>query len=97
MDREGLHKPEISPKIHDLPRPERDKHAHRPNRKPLHTLVRTFVGVSQLLLPRPQVLHLRHDLVDGLFHPPQLGLHGFQLLGGLHRRPVLGVGADVDV
>ena len=95
-ERDG-NKPEISPEIYDLPRTQRNKHAHRPNRKPLHALIRAFIGVPQLLLPRSQVLHLRHDLVDRLFHPSQLGLDGLQLLGGLYRGPVLGVGADVNI
>ena len=90
-------RPEIRPEIHHLPRPEPNQHPHRPQRKPLHPLIRALIRVPQFLLPRPEVLHLRHDLVDGLLDAAEFGFYRFEFLGGLDRGPVFGVGADVDV
>lgn len=88
---------EVRPQIYDLPHPQRDQHAHSPERKPLDPLVRALIRISQLHLAAPEVVHLVRDFLGRLGQPPQLGFHGLQLLAGLDGRPVLGVGADVDV
>ena len=89
--------PEISPQIHDLPRAEADQHPHGPQGKPFHSFVGALIGVAQLLLPYPQVLHLLDDLVDRGLDAPQLRIHGLQLLRRLDGGPVARVGADIDV
>jgi hypothetical protein len=89
--------PKIRPQIHNLPRPQPNQHAHRPKRKPLDPLIRTLIGIPELLLPPPQILHLRHDLVDRLLDATQLRLDRLQLLCRRDPGPVLGVGPDVDV
>lgn len=89
--------PKIRPQIHHLPRPQPHQHPHRPKRKPLDPLVRALVRVPQFLLPRPQVLHLPHDLLHHLLDAPQLRLDRLQLLLRLDGRPVSRVGPDVDV
>jgi hypothetical protein len=49
------------------------------------------------VLARAEIVHLAVDLGDELLDAAQLGLDGLELLGRLDRRPVLCVGADVDV
>lgn len=88
---------EVGPQIYDLPYSQCDQHAHSPKREPLHPLVRALIRISQLHLAGPQVVHLVRDFLGRLGQPPELGFHGLQLLPGLDGRPVLGVGADVDV
>jgi hypothetical protein len=87
----------VGTEVHDLPSPEADEQPRGTDAEPLDTGVCALVGVAQLLLARPQVLHLAHNLGGGLFDASQLGLHGLELLGGLDGGPVLGVGANVDV
>ena len=89
--------PEVGPQVHDLPRPEADEQPRGADAEVLDPAVGALVGIAQLLLAQPQVLHLRHDLGDGLLDAAQLGLDGLELLRGLDGGPVLGVGADVDV
>lgn len=89
--------PKIRPQIHDLPHTQRNQHAHSPNRKPLHSLIGALISIPELHLPRPQKVHLVHHLLRHSLQPPQLRLHGPQLLASLDGRPVLRIGADVDV
>ena len=89
--------PEISPQIHNLPRPQPDQHPHGAKREPFDPLIRALVRIPQLLLPGAEVVHLGHNLADELLDAPQLRLDRFQLLRRLNGRPVAGVGADVDV
>jgi hypothetical protein len=97
LEREKTNIPEISPQINNLPRAQSHQHAHGPQRKPLDPLVRALIGVAQLLLAHAQVLHFLHDLIDAGLDAPQLRVDGLELLGGLDRRPIARVGADVDV
>ena len=91
------HEPEVRPQVQDLPDPEHDQDKGGAEPEPLDSVVGALVGVAQLLLPRPQVVHLAHDLGDHLLHTAKVGLDRLELLGGLDRGPVLRVGADVDV
>lgn len=90
-------RPEISPQIDNLPRPKTNQHAHRPKRKPLHPLVGALIGITQSLLPRPQVLHFRDDVGNNVFNAAKVCLDGLELLLRLDAGPVAGVGADLDV
>lgn len=89
--------PEVGPQVHDLPHPQRHQQKGGAEAEPLDAVVGALVGVSQLLLARPQVVHLADDLGDHLLDAAEVGLDGLQLLGGLDGGPVLRVGADVDV
>lgn len=89
--------PEISPQINNLPSTQSNQHPHRAERKPLDPLVGALVGIAQLLLPRPQVLHLADNLGHHLLHAAEIRLDGLELLVDLDAGPVAGVGADVDV
>lgn len=88
---------EVGSEVHDLPAPERDQQQRGTYPEPLNAGIRALVGVAQLLLARPQVVHLADDIRDGLLDAPQLRLDRLQLLRRLDRGPILGVGADVDV
>lgn len=88
---------EVCAQVHNLPRAQRNQHAHRPNSKPLHPLIRALIGISQLHLPTPEIVQLVHHLVRNLCHTSELRFHWLQLLASLDGRPVLGVSADVDV
>lgn len=92
-----VHSPKVRPQIHNLPGAQPNQHAHRPKRKPLNPFIRALVGISQLLLPHPEILHLLHDLINRLLDPSQFRLDGLELLVGLDGGPVARVGADVDV
>jgi hypothetical protein len=89
--------PEIRPQVHNLPRAQSNKHTHSPQRKPLDPLIGTLIRVPQLLFPRPQIIHLRHNLANDLFNAPQLRFHGLQFLARRDGVPVLCVGANVNV
>lgn len=89
--------PEVSPQVNNLPSPKPNEHTYRPKRKPLHPLICALIGITQLLLTRTQVLHLRHNLRDRLFHAAEVSLDGLQLLRDGVAGPVAGVGPDVDV
>lgn len=98
QDRRGeFHEPEVRPQVQDLPDPEHDQDEGGAEPEPLDPVVGALVGVAQLLLARPQVVHLAHDLGDHLLHTAKVRLDRLELLGGLDRGPVLCVGADVDV
>lgn len=90
-------RPEVSPQVDNLPRPQTNKHAHSTKSKPLHALVGALVGITQSLFARPQVLHLRDNLVDNILNTAEVCLDGFELLLGLNAGPVAGVGADFDI
>ena len=90
-------RPEVCPEVHNLPRTQCHEHSHGANSKPLDTLVRTLVGISQLDLTSPQVVQLSNNLGSNLANPLELRLHGLQLLAGLNGIPVLCVCANVDV
>lgn len=89
--------PEVRPQINDLPRSQPDQHAHRAQREPLDTLIRALIRISQLLLSCPQIVHLRNNLANRLFDPPELRFDRLQLLASRDSIPVLGIGAYVDV
>lgn len=97
QETEGANKPEVGPQVQDLPDPEHDQDEGGAEAEPLDPVVGALVGVAQLLLARPQVVHLAHDLGDHLLHTAKVRLDRLELLGGLDRGPVLCVGADVDV
>lgn len=94
---EWVNQPEVRPQIQDLPHPKHDQDEGGAQAKPLDAVVGALVGVAQLLLPRPQVVHLVDDLGHHLLHAAQVRLDRLELLGCLDRRPVLGVCAYVDV
>lgn len=96
QDRRG-YRPEVRPQVQDLPDPEHNQDEGGAEPEPLDSVVGALVGVAQLLLPRPQVVHLAHDLGDHLLHTAQVSLDRLELLGGLDRGPVLCVGTDVDI
>lgn len=89
--------PEVSPQVYNLPHSQRNQHAHCSDREPLHSLVRALICVSQLHLSPAQIIQLVNDLFRDLANAAKLGFYGLQLLAGLNRRPVLGIGAYVDV
>lgn len=91
------HRPEVRPQVQDLPDPENDQDEGGAETEPLNPVVGALVGVAQLLLARPQVVHLAHNLGYHLLHTAKVSLDRLELLGGLNRRPVLCVGTDVDV
>ena len=80
-----------------MPAPEADEEHGGANAEVLDAAVGALVGVAQLLLAGAQVIHLADDFGHHLLDAAQLRLDGLELLGGLDGRPVLGVGADVDV
>jgi len=90
-------RPEISPQVHNLPGPQPNKQPSSAHAKPLDASIRALVGISQLLLPRAEVVHFLDNLGHHLLHAAEFGLYGFELFGGLDGGPVLSVGADVDV
>lgn len=96
LDKER-HEPEVCAQVQNLPHPQRHQDDGGAKPKPLDTGVGALVGVSQLLFPGSQVIHLADDLDHHLLHPAQISLDGLELLGGLDGGPVLGVGANVDV
>lgn len=89
--------PEVRPQIDHLPRTQSQQSKHHGNRKPLNTLIRTLVGISQLLLARPEILHLVNNFANNLLNTLQLNLNRLELLGGLDRGPIARVGANVDI
>jgi hypothetical protein len=89
--------PEVSSEVHDLPSPKSNKHTHSAQRKPLDSLVGTLIGITQLLLATPQVVHLCYNLANRLLDPPEFGFYRLQLVDGLDGVPVLCVGANVNV
>jgi hypothetical protein len=89
--------PKVRPQIDHLPRAQADQHSHRAQRKPLHALIRALIRVPQLLLSRPQIVHLGDNLTDRLLDAPQLRLDRLELLAGGNGVPVLGIGSYVDV
>lgn len=91
------HEPEVCPQVHNLPAPETNEQEGRAKAKPLDTRVGALVGVAQLLLAHAQVVHLLDNLAQHLLDAPQLSLDWLELLVGLNRRPVLGIGADIDI
>lgn len=96
-NQETRNRPEVCPEIQNLPHPQPDEKEGGAKAEPLDAVVGALVGVAQLLLPCPQVVHLADNLLDHLLHAPQVRLDGLELLRCLDRRPVLGVGADVDI
>lgn len=88
---------EVGAQIHNLPNPQTDEQHGCSDAEPLDAGVGAFVGVAQLLLTRTQVVHLCHDLGNGLFDATQLSFDGLQLLSGLNSGPVLGVGTNINV
>lgn len=91
------HEPEVRSQVQDLPDPEHDQDESGAEAEPLDPVVGALVCVAQLLLARPQVVHLAHDLGDHLLHTAKVSLDRLELFGGLDRGPVLCVGTDVDV
>jgi hypothetical protein len=89
--------PEVGPQIDNLPRTQRDQHAHSTQSKPLDALIRALIGIPQLLLACPQVIHLGDNLANHLLDPAQLCLDRLQLLARRDGIPVLGIGSYVDV
>ncbi len=89
--------PEVGPEIQNLPPPEPDEQEGGAEAEQLDAGVGALIGVAQLLLAHPKVVHLGHNLGHQLLDPTQLGLDRLELLRRLDGRPVLGVGADVDV
>lgn len=88
---------EVGAQVHDLPAPEADEQPRGADAEPLDARVGALVGVAQLLLARAQVVHLAHNLGRQLLDPAQVRFDGLELLRRLDGRPVLGVGANVDV
>jgi hypothetical protein len=89
--------PKIRPQIDNLPRSQPNQHTHSPKRKPLDALVRALIRISQLLLPRRQIIHLIHNLGNNLLHAAQVSLDRLEFLLGLNGRPVAGIGADFNI
>ena len=89
--------PEVSPQVYNLPDSQCNQHAHRSNGEPLHALIRALICISQLHLSPAQIIQLIDDLFRDLANAAKLGFDGLPLLAGLNRRPVLGIGAYVDV
>lgn len=89
--------PEVRPQVHDLPHSQPHKTPHSANCEPLDTLVRALVGISEFHLTAPQEVQLVNDLSGQARHALELNFDRLQLLGGLDRRPVLGICADIDV
>lgn len=96
-EKEKGNEPEISPQINNLPHAQTHQHPHSAKREPLDPLIRALIRITQLLLSRPQVLHLAHNLGDHLLDAAQVRLNGFELLLDLNAGPIAGVGADVNV
>jgi len=90
-------RPEVRPEVYNLPSTQCHQHAHGADSKPLDTLVCALIRISQLDFTSSQVVQLSDDLRRNLADPFELCFHGLQLLAGLNRVPVLGVGTDVDV
>lgn len=88
---------EVGAQVEDLPGPEANQQPGGQDAEPLDAGVCALVGVAQLLLAVAQVLHLVDNLARELLDAAQVGLNGLELLVGLDRVPVLGVGTDVDV
>lgn len=88
---------EVGTEVHDLPAPETNKEPGCSDTKPLDTVVGALVGVSELLFSGAEVLHLGHELAGDLFDTAELSFDGLELLSRLDGRPILGVGANVDV
>ena len=89
--------PKIGPQIDNLPCPQPNQHTHCAERKPFNSLIGTLIGISQLLLSIPQVLHLIHNLGKHLFYTLELCLDRLQLLLCLNSRPVFCVGTDINI
>lgn len=88
---------EVGTEVHDLPAPETNKEPGCSDTKPLDTVVGALVGVSELLFSGAEVLHLGHELAGDLLDTAELGFDGLELLSRLDGRPILGVGANVNV
>lgn len=89
--------PKVRPQIHDLPRPQPNQDPRSRDAKPLNTVVGALIGITQLLFPMAQIVHVAHNLLHLLLNVAQFRLKRLQLLRGLDGTPVLGVGADIDV
>jgi hypothetical protein len=89
--------PEVGPQIDNLPRAQAHQHGHSAQRKPLDPLIRALIRISQLLLPGPQVIHLRDNLANRLLDASQFRLNRLELLARGNGVPVLGIGAYIDV
>lgn len=88
---------EVGAEVHDLPGPKTNKQPGREDTEPLDTAVGALVGVTQLLLTVAEVFHLVDNLARQLLDAAKVSLDGLELLVGLDGRPVLGVGANVDI
>lgn len=88
---------EVGAEVHDLPSPETDQEPGGSDTEPLDAVVGALVGVSELLLTGAEVLHLGNKLAGDLLDTAELSLNRLELLGGLNSRPILGVGANVDI
>lgn len=89
--------PEVGAEVKDLPDAQARQCSESDKRKPLHTLVRALVRISELLLTASQVLHLSHNLSRQLLNPPQLQLNRLQLLRRLDSRPIPRISSDIHV
>lgn len=89
--------PEIRPEVHNLPRPESNEQESSREAKPLDARVGALVGVAELLLAGTEVVHLGNHFGHHLFDAAQLRLDRLELLGGLDGRPVLCIGANIDI
>lgn len=88
---------EVSPEVHNLPRPETNQNPCSSDAEPLDTVVGALVGVAELLFSLAEVVHFLDDFLGQLLDTAEFSLDGLKLLGGLDGAPVFGVGADVDV
>lgn len=92
-----MNRPEIRPKVDDLPHSQANQHSHCSNGKPFHSLISALVCVTKMLLSLAKVVHLHNNLADHLFDPAKVRLDRFQFFPGLDRTPVLGIRSYVDV
>lgn len=91
------YEPEVSPQINNLPCSKSNKHSHGAKGKPLDSVVCALIGVPELLLSGPEVIHLGDNLGDQLFNTSQLCLNRLQLLSCLNSGPILGICSNIDI
>lgn len=88
---------EVRPEIRNLPHSQCDQHPHSPNSKPLDSLIRTLIRISQFHLPSSQIIQFIHDFLRDFTDSTKFCFYRFEFLSGLDCTPVFRIGAYVDV